>query len=280
MLQVKDFTAAELTDIISRRKLPDHASPVLTGAATQHNCRHKLATAAFRATQDKQKQAASALSQLVATINNSTAVGGLHLTLREVMKILRRHVVLGLSLPAAVISLLAACTPLGSKEAAALQQHLRQLGGEFATVVLPQASDYTLEPLGPKGGVRFSAGLDISVEIPAASLDRSSICSKPDQIPAAFRAGLVHLAFAVAAGEPVMLIGPTCFKSRLVTVWAEFMGLEQDLVKVHLSPGTEIHKSVIQIRYYMCSNCIRCIAEACTSSGMHCGQLFMVYCYQ
>lgn len=191
--------------------------------------------------QHSQQAAASPLARLAAVLSSSNSGSGSgsvpgqkHMTLRKVMKILRRHVVLGLSLPDAVVSLLAPRMPHGSSTAQQLQQQLRDLGGEFASVVLPSPSDFSLTSLSPANGVRFAVGPSCYVDVPGADLTR---IQQHGQLPAVLMAGLVQVAFAVAAGEPVMLLGPTCFKSKLMAMWAELMGLEEELVRVHLSPG-------------------------------------------
>eukprot|EP00775_Hariotina_reticulata_P003371 gene3371-3646_t len=61
---------------------------------------------------------------------------------------------------------------------------------------------------------------------------------------------LVQVAFAVAAGEPVMLLGPTSFKSTVVDMWCQLMGQDQALVKVHLSPASEGFDLIGQILPY------------------------------
>jgi hypothetical protein len=189
----------------------------------------------------QQSTAAKPLAQLAAALGSINAGNQLGITLREVMKILRRHVVLQLPLPDAVVSLLAPRVPHGGAAAQQLQQQLQALGGSFKSLMLPQLSDYSLTSLGSSGGVRFAASSSCYVDVPGADVQR---IPQHDQLPAALRAGLVQVAFAVAASEPVMLLGPTCFKSKLVSLWAELMGLNEDVVRVHLSPGEQIEGAV------------------------------------
>lgn len=239
--QVHDFSEAELQDIISQRTLPPCTASIACS----------LAGRPAGASADLQAAAAAPLAALAAQLNaaasgasssgSSSGQVPLQITLREVMKILRRHLHLQLSLADAVVSLLASRVHPGSPAAQQLQSVLQGLGPGFAAVQMPQPCDYKLTSLAAAAGaapsVRFEASPTCFVDVVGADLSRSSICSDVQAMPAALRAALVHLAFAVAAGEPVMLLGPTCFKSSVVKAWAQIMGQEEGLVKVHLSPG-------------------------------------------
>jgi hypothetical protein len=165
----------------------------------------------------------------------------MQLTMREVMKILQRHVRLGLSLLDAVLSLLAPRVDPGSSAAQQLETAMQDLGGDFASVQLPKVSDYRITSHSAAGGaaagVRFAMSANCYVDVAGADVTRADICSQMESMPAGLRAALVHVAFAVAAGEPVMLMGPTCFKSSVVKAWVDITGQHEQLVKVHLSPG-------------------------------------------
>jgi hypothetical protein len=236
-LQVKDFTEPELCEVISKRQLPAKVSAIMPAA---HLSSASSTTSSQHSRQQQQQQqqqraAAKPLAQLAAALGSiSSSSSQLGITLREVMKMLRRHVVLELPLPDAVVSVLAPRVPHGSAAAKRLQEQLQALGGDFASLVLPQLSDYSLTSLRNAGGVRFAAGPSCHVDVPGADLQR---IKQHGPLPAALQVGLVQVAFAVAASEPVMLLGPTCFKSKLVALWAELMGQHEEIVRVHLSPG-------------------------------------------
>lgn len=155
------------------------------------------------------------------------------------MKILQRHLRLNLSLQDAVLSLLAPRVLHGTSAAQQLEDLLQGLGGDFASVRLPQPSDYSISSLtGSAGGVRFAMSPSCYVDVKGADLSCSSICSNAQAMPAALKAALVHVAFAAAAGEPIMLLGPTCFKTELVHTWVQLTAhSSRELVTVHLSPG-------------------------------------------
>jgi len=243
---VKDFTPSELQAIIQQRQLPPYHTAVQLALQPRAACQ--------QAASQLQAAAAEPLARLAAALNSSSSGGSdggrlLTVTMREVMKILKRHVTLGLNLPDAVVSLLAPRVIPGSPAAQMLQQAIQGLGGVFSSVQLPSPEDYSISYVqSPTTGsppvIRFAASNTSYVDVIGADLSHCSTCSNsdPTALPAALRAALVHIAFAVAAGEPVMLIGPTCYKSSVVTAWVEMTGQAHDLIKVHLSPGV-LHRA-------------------------------------
>ena len=56
--------------------------------------------------------------------------------------------------------------------------------------------------------------------------------------PQSFITSLVQVALAAAAGEPVLLLGPTGYKSLLVETLTRVQGRQEDLVTEHLTGGT------------------------------------------
>jgi len=240
-LQVHDFTTDELQDIVSQRQLPSCSASVA--------CLSPERPSSLAATASLQAAAAHPLALLATKLNSaasaiSTGSTGspvpLQITMREIMKILQRHLRLNLSLQDAVLSLLAPRVLHGTSAAQQLEHLLQDLGGDFASVRLPQSSDYSISSLtGSAGpGVRFAMSPSCYVDAKGADLSCSSICSNVEAMPAALKAALVHVAFAAAAGEPIMLLGPTCFKSELVHTWVQLTAhSSKELVAVHLSPG-------------------------------------------
>jgi hypothetical protein len=224
-MQVLDFTPEEVQDIICQRETPLHAGSIIPTPPPQQ-------------LQPNLPAAAAVLAQLYGALSNPAAgqLAGGRLTLREVMKVLRRQAVLGLPLHLAAVSLLASRVQHSTEAAKQLEQLFRGLGGDFTSVEVPRPEQYALEVL-PLGGARFHAGPGCWVDVPGACLSRSSVTADPAQVPAVLRMGLVQMAFAAAAGEPVLLLGPTGCKSTLVSVWADIMGRKEDLSTVHLSPG-------------------------------------------
>jgi hypothetical protein len=120
----------------------------------------------------------------------------------------------------------------GSDEEAALRaccNSLRGWGAPFQQLVAsPEFSIRQLE--GER--VEFSDGT-ITVAVPHASVEEGWV----EQLPDSFVRGLVQLAFCVVAGEPVLLVGDTCYKSSLVRAWADITGGADEQQTVHLHPG-------------------------------------------
>lgn len=69
-----------------------------------------------------------------------------------------------------------------------------------------------------------------------ASLDRSPLWVKDTMTPE-FKRSLVQLAMAVRAREPVLLLGPTSFKSLLVQTWCQITGSEADSMFEYMTSG-------------------------------------------
>jgi hypothetical protein len=175
------------------------------------------------------------LAQLYAALVTpaGSQLTGCRLTLREVMKIRRRQKVLGLPLPIAAMSLLGPRVQHSEDVAAQLMDIFKSLGGEFAELDMPRPEQYMVKQ--QPAAVRFQAGPKCWLDVQGASLRSVDGAASSDQMPAMLRMGLVQLAFAAAAGEPVMLVGPTSCKSKLVATWAAITGRKK--FTVHLTPG-------------------------------------------
>ena len=79
-------------------------------------------------------------------------------------------------------------------------------------------------------------------------LDRSFLFANGRMPPKSFVRALVRLSIAVRSNEPVLLIGPSAYKSLLVQTWTRIHGL--GLLKVHLTCDTESANLVGQIQPY------------------------------
>jgi hypothetical protein len=108
----------------------------------------------------------------------------------------------------------------------------------WSGVRLPAADDYEVKTV--PGGVRFAMG-PMEVLVPGADLSRVSASAGAAVgsagMPPSMRRTLVHLALAFAAGEPVLLVGPTCHKSAAVRAWCEMTGRTEELITTHLTAG-------------------------------------------
>ena len=98
-----------------------------------------------------------------------------------------------------------------------------------------------------KGGdVKFSTGA-VEVLFEGAELTRSPYWARQAQsgnqkkgvppVPQSMMWGLVHTAFAVRAGEPVLLLGDSCYKTLVVGTWAQVTGRSNELLTEHFTDG-------------------------------------------
>jgi MoxR-like ATPase len=68
--------------------------------------------------------------------------------------------------------------------------------------------------------------------------------------PLSFQRALVQVVFATRACEPVLLVGPSCYKSLLVDTWCRIFGSHSALLRVHLTPETESPDLIGQMHPY------------------------------
>jgi hypothetical protein len=66
--------------------------------------------------------------------------------------------------------------------------------------------------------------------------------------PLSFQRALVKIVHAVHAREPVLLVGPPCYKSLLVETWSRIFGAHDSLLPVYLTPETESQDLVGQMQ--------------------------------
>ena len=172
-------------------------------------------------------------------------------TMREIIKWVRRYHMFSLtapvtqgSWPLAGLSLLSPRFQPGSEQLGKLASIFQQVNGWSA----PAAYDgkpVTIKQT-PKG-VHFAEG-SLSVIVAGSQLEHSRLFRHGRCPPAPFQRSLVRLAFAVSNREPVLLVGPSSYKTLLVTTWVELLGRKEELLKVHLAPDTEASELVGQIQ--------------------------------
>jgi hypothetical protein len=68
--------------------------------------------------------------------------------------------------------------------------------------------------------------------------------------PASFQRTLVQVVFATRACEPVLLVGPSCYKSLVVDTWCRIFGVHKSLLRVHLTPETDSPDLIGQMHPY------------------------------
>lgn len=82
-----------------------------------------------------------------------------------------------------------------------------------------------------------------------------------DKLPEAFIKSLALLFLAVDNNEPVMLVGPTAYKSVLVETWAWITGRENEVEKCFLSAETESTDLIGQMYPYSLTGALREIEQ-------------------
>jgi hypothetical protein len=106
----------------------------------------------------------------------------------------------------------------------------------------------------------FSSG-GVSVEFQGINLEASFLLRDKKQPPEVFQRALVCIAFAVKASEPVLLVGPSCFKSLLVRTWAEITG-RHDMQTVSMLPDSDSVDLVGQIQPYSLCDLVSAIISS------------------
>ena len=96
-------------------------------------------------------------------------------------------------------------------------------------------------------GVSMTQG-SFNILVQDAHLSASSLFKDRRSPPQSFLRALIRVAAATQHREPVLLVGPTSFKSLLIQTWAAITGAEKTLMKVHLSADTEVPELVGQIQ--------------------------------
>ena len=132
-----------------------------------------------------------------------------------------------------------------SPEMQQVQKAIQQAGWEPAG----SSSEQSFSVKDTPEGVEFREGHQ-SVTVPGSALKHSFLFKNQRQPPKQFVRSLVQLAFAVQNREPVLLVGPTSYKTLLVSTWVTLQGRAQELVKVHLTADSEASELVGQIQPY------------------------------
>ncbi|GMH34713.1 hypothetical protein BSKO_02574 [Bryopsis sp. KO-2023] len=129
----------------------------------------------------------------------------------------------------------------GSKEWKKVMDAAQSVPGWENAVSLPSDREWpvSVEPVG-KSEVCFREG-PLCLTLPNINLDLSKHWMGGAVPPTAFLRKLVHLAFAISAGEPVLLSGPTSFKTELIRTWAAISGRLNDTITLHITGETDAH---------------------------------------
>ncbi|CAF4496215.1 unnamed protein product, partial [Rotaria sp. Silwood2] len=165
------------------------------------------------------------------------------ITFRELVKWLHRHAFLSPNkeLWSTIGALLlSAKYPVESEAREILIKDLKETWPKIIMSTNPQVE---IKDIG--GQVRFREG-ELYVDVPNTTLVDSLVPSSPET----FLRSLTRLALAVAAKEPVLLVGPTSCKTLLVETWTNLSNRSHELIKVHLTPDTEAGNLIGEIQPY------------------------------
>ena len=172
-------------------------------------------------------------------------------TMREIIKWVRRYNMFSCTAPAteatwplAGLSLLAPRYQPRSDQSARLASIFQQVE-EWS--VSAAYGDKPVTITQTPTGVQFTEG-PLSVIVPGSQLEHSRLFQQGRRPPAPFQQSLLQLAFAVSNREPVLLVGPSSYKTLLVATWVELQGRKNELLTVHLAPDTEASELVGQIQ--------------------------------
>ena len=212
-----DFPAGELSQIILRRADKDVAVPLIV---------------------------AKQIEQLYVQLQQNDSI---EFTMRDIIKWLRRHNQPGSSSAWWISGLLLLYPRIQarSEESARLIETFAAIEGWAGAASFKLDSVVDMQQT--VNGVTMVQG-PYKMLVEGAQLGASSLFGEGRRPPQSFLRALMQLAVAAQHQEPVLLVGPTSFKSLLVKTWAAITGKDRALLKVHLSADTEVSELVGQIQ--------------------------------
>ena len=177
----------------------------------------------------------------------------LHLTMRDIIKIVRRYKLLENEGQQSVTWAEVTMSLLGPQMATEddMAKLLQFIESSFGAVGSLKAAACEAKSIKQEGdGVRFSQG-HLCVHFPGLQLDNSPLWRKSvtgKGPPAVFQHKLIDLAFALKANEPVLLYGETAFKTELIKTWMELSGMPDSVQRIHLTSQTEATDLIGQVQ--------------------------------
>ena len=106
--------------------------------------------------------------------------------------------------------------------------------------------------------VRFR---DTVVEVKAHWFVMMQRLNMPGRPPVSFIRCLVRVAIAVHCREPVLLVGPTAYKTTVVRTWASICGKDESAITMHLTPDTDTSELIGQVQPFTLVNALRQILK-------------------
>ena len=234
-IQFNDFTLNELIEIISKRKDPERET------TTQIEIDAKVVTE---------------MASLYVNLQKTK----FRITMREIIKWSNRHSTYSTfnrasssffadqsnSYTAVALSIL---STRYNKQLPEIMKYFNEIWPNVSQRMMKQSVSIEQHKFNNKDGVLFKEG-GIQVFIEDCKLTNSILFHDNRVPPLTFQKQLVRLAFASVNQEPVLLIGPTCYKSILVKTWAEITNQKDSVTTIHLTPDTESSELIGQIYPY------------------------------
>ena len=114
----------------------------------------------------------------------------------------------------------------------------------------------------------------LEVRVKGAKLENSYLFKENHQPPASFKKHLVRLAIALENKEPVLLIGPTSFKSLLLQTWTEITNRNSGCEILYLTSDTKTNELIGQMHPFSYFEILDLIQKNCyfVSSSFSDGQ--------
>lgn len=94
--------------------------------------------------------------------------------------------------------------------------------------------------------VVFKQGF-LQVKFENIKVQNSHLWENNKKPPENFIKYLVKIAFAVKSNEPILLVGPSCFKSLLIETWIQIVNRKNEFHRVYLTPETDGSDLINQI---------------------------------
>ncbi|KAK9820719.1 hypothetical protein WJX74_002690 [Apatococcus lobatus] len=174
-------------------------------------------------------------------------IDGIDFSMRDIIKWLRRHRQLGRSSVWWVSGLFLLSSRIQAQSQASLRliDSFTSINGWSAAAGFKLDSPVNLQQT--VEGVSMAQG-SLRILVKDANLSSSSLFDNERRPPQSFLRSLIQIAAAAQHQEPILLVGPTSFKSLLIRTWAAITGKNETLKKVHLSADSEVSELIGQIQ--------------------------------
>ena len=222
-VQVTDFDTTELVKIIMKK---DQTTYSIINTAKQSSIDEKN-------------------SNNIANIYKTLRIKNMNITLREIIKWLRRRKNFGIDTYYLTGYQLLSSRYSNEKEIKDIfRTEYKTLSAEsfddIKPIIRPIDNDIHLE----EGNLRMVLN--------GCNLSNSKLFSKGKKPPESFQKSLVRLGYAALNKEPILIIGPSCYKSLLVHTWNEISkkNSNSNIKIVHLTSDTDSSSLIGQIMPY------------------------------